>query len=563
MNAKINRNARPLRTGPRLATLLLALLCGASTQLEAAPPVDLILVVVVDQLGGDVPGRFEDRFGPDGFRLVLDRGTYFRNAQFEHANTVTAAGHATLMTGGNPPQHGMIGNDWFDTAKGRSVNCVEDERYGEPGGPPGPAAGRSPRNLTSSTFGDELVLASGGRSRVFAVSIKDRSAIVMGGHRGKAYWYSRHRGQFVTSGYYHDVYPEWIRRWNAARPADRYAGSQWTLLLDRDLYVAGDADDRAYERPDGKLGRTFPHPLSAGGRGALYANLRSTPMGDELTLAFVEALMAAEQPGRRGSTDVLAVGFSVTDYIGHAFGPDSLEAEDNVLRLDRTLAALFRLVDRDVGLDRTLVVLASDHGIAPIPESLGERGIAAGRLDPPRFTQQIDEALKSRFATRDRLAPVFSKPAFYLDRAAISRLGLDMEQVERAVAEELAKVPGVAFAPTRSDLLSGRIPPSREAERVATGFHPRRSGNVMLVQEPFWYLDATPHGNAAMHGSPYSYDTHVPIAFAGPGVPRRVVHRAVAPRDVAPTLSKYLGTRQPSGSVGSPLSEVLGSDRSD
>jgi len=560
MNAKINCDARPFRG--RHLVLLLALFCCASTPLEAAPPVDLVLVVVVDQLGGDVPGRFRDRFGPDGFRRVLDRGTYYRNAHFEHANTVTAAGHATLMTGGNPPQHGMIGNDWYDAANGRSVNCVEDERYGEPGGPPGPAAGRSPRNLTSSTFGDELVLASGGRSRVFAVSIKDRAAIIMAGHLGKAYWYSKQRGQFVTSDFYHDVYPEWMQRWNDARPADRYADSQWTLLLDRERYVAGDADDRAYERPDGKLGRTFPHPLSAGGTRALYANLRLTPMGDELTLAFVEALMAAEQPGRRGSTDVLAVGFSVTDYIGHAFGPDSLEAEDNLLRLDRTLAALFRLVDREVGLDRTLVVLASDHGIAPIPESLAERGLAAGRLDPPSFMQQVDEALKSRFETRERLAPVFSKPALYLDTKAISRLGLDLEQVERAVAEELNSVAGVAFALTRSDLLSGRIPGTREAERVATGFHPRRSGNVTVVQEAFWYLDATPHGNAAMHGAPYSYDTHVPIAFAGPGVPRRVVDRSVAPRDVAPTLSNYLGTRQPSGSVGSPLGEVLVSDRS-
>jgi len=560
MNTKINIDARALRV--RFAISLLALLCCASTPLQAAPPVDLLLVVVVDQLGGDVPGRFRERFGPDGFRLVLDRGTYFRNAHFEHANTVTAAGHATLMTGGNPPQHGMIGNDWYDAANGRSVNCVADERHGEPGGPPGPAAGRSPHNLTSSTFGDELVLASGGRSRVFAVSIKDRAAIIMGGHFGKAYWYSKQRGQFVTSGFYHDAYPEWMRRWNDARPADRYSDSQWTLLLDRERYLAGDADDRAYERPDGTLGRTFPHPLSRGGSKALYSNLRTAPMGDELTLAFVEALMAAEQPGQRGSTDILAVSFSVTDFIGHAFGPDSLEAEDNLLRLDRTLAALFRLVDREVGLDRTLVLLASDHGIAPIPESLAERGIAAGRLDPPNFTQQIDEALKSRFETRERLAPVFSKPAFYLDMEAINRLGLNLEQVERAVAEELTRVPGVAFALTRSDLLSGRIPQTREAERVATGFHPRRSGNVTLVQEAFWYLDATPYGNAAMHGSPYNYDTHVPIAFAGPGVPRRVVDRSVAPRDVAPTLSKYLGTRQPSGAVGSPLIEVLVTERS-
>jgi len=539
------------------------LCCSVPLHAAAAPAPDLVLLVVVDQLGGGVPGRFKDRFGPDGFRSVLERGTYYRNACYEHANTVTAAGHATLATGGNPAQHGIVGNEWFDVVSGRPVISVEDERYGEPGGPSGAGAGRSPRNLTASTFGDELVLASGGRSRVFAVSIKDRAAILLGGHLGKAYWYSRQRGEFVTSNYYHDEYPGWVRRWNAARPADRYAGTEWSLLLDRDQYIAGNADDRAYERPEHGLGRSFPHPLSDGGQQALYSNLRTTPMGDEMTLAFVEALMAAEQPGQRGYTDVLAVSFSVTDYIGHAFGPDSLEAEDNILRLDRTLAALFRLVEREVGLDRTLVVLASDHGIAPVPESLAERGMPSGRLDPPRFLQQIDVALKSRFATGERLAPVFSKPAFYLDTAAISRLGLETDQVERAVAEEVARVPGVAFALTRSDLLSGRIPPSREAQRVATGFHPRRSGNVILVQEAFWYLDATPYGNAAMHGAPYSYDTHVPVAFAGPGVPRRTVDRPVAPRDVAPTISTYLGTRLPSGAVGSPLTEVLDSSDRD
>jgi len=517
----------------------------------------LVLVVVVDQLGGDVPARFGERFGPDGFRAVLSRGTYYRNAHYEHANTVTAVGHATLATGGNPLQHGMVGNDWYDAVSGRSMNCVEDERSGEPGGAPAADGGRSPRNLTSSTFGDELVRASGGRSRVFAVSIKDRAAIILGGRLGKAYWYSRQRGEFVTSSYYHDAYPEWVRRWNAARPADRFADTQWTLLLDRDTYAAAGADDRAYERPDGTLGRTFPHPLSSGGVSALYSNLRSTPMGDELTLAFIEALMAAEEPGQHGYTDVLAVSFSVTDYIGHAFGPDSLEAEDNLLRLDRTLARLFHLVDREVGLDRTLVVLVSDHGIAPIPESMVERGVAAGRLDAPAFTRRIDAALKTRFATRERLAPVFSKPDFYLDTAAIKRLGLELEQVEQAVAEELVQIPGVAFALTRSDLLKGRIPDVREAEGVFTGFHPRRSGNVTVVAAPFWYLDATPYGNAAMHGSPYRYDTHVPIAFAGPGVPRRVVDRPVTPRDVAPTISAYLGAPRPSGSVGSPLSEVL------
>lgn len=555
MDMKIKSYASPGRVRRRVFLLALAC-CAVCSPICAAQP-DLVLMVVVDQLGGDVPGRYATRFGPDGFRAVLERGTWFRNAYFQHANTLTAVGHATLATGGNPPQHGMIGNEWYDAVNGRTVICVEDERHGQPGGQRGTATGRSPRNLTSSTFGDELVLASGGRSRVFAVSIKDRAAIILGGHFGKAYWYSVPRGEFVTSTYYHDAYPDWMKRWNDARPADRYAGSEWALLADRDSYVAGAADDRPYEMSLGRLGRTFPHRLPGRASEALFSYLRATPMGDELTLSFVEALFAAERPGSRGHTDVLAVSFSVTDYIGHAFGPNSLEAEDNLLRLDRTLAALFRLVDREVGLDNTLVVLTSDHGVAPIPESLAERGMQAGRIDPPRFMPQINSALRARFAARESLNLVFGKPAIYLDTAVLARLGLEIADVENAAAEELTRVPGVAFALTRSDLLAGRIPGSREAQRVATGFHPRRSGNVILVPEPFWYLDNVPDGNAAMHGAPYSYDTHVPVVLAGPGVPRREVQRSVAPRDLAPTLSAYLGIRPPSGSVGDPLVEIF------
>jgi hypothetical protein len=555
MKMKINTDVQ--RGLPFSLLLLLALCCSAPAQSAPAAPADLVLVVVVDQLRGDMPERFAERFGPGGFLYLMEQGAWFRNAQYQHASTMTAAGHAALATGGNAAQHGMIGNEWYDVEKQRFTNCVEDARFAVLGEAPGPTAGRSPRNLNSSTFGDELILAGAGRSRVFAVSIKDRAAIILGGHFGKAWWYSKVSGNFVTSSYYQDAYPQWALRWNSEHPVDRFANTNWSLLLPQDSYVFGDQDDRSYEQPEGTLGRTFPHPLPQRSGQALYSILPSTPMGDELTLAFVEALIAAEQPGRRGSTDVLAVSFSATDYIGHAFGPNSLEAEDNLLRLDRTLAKLFQVIDRAVGLDKTLVVLASDHGISPIPESLAERGMEAGRLDAPAFMKQINAALKSRFGLRENLARAFSKPGIYLDLETVSRLGLAVPEVERAVADEVQKVPGVAFALARSDLLMGGVPRTREVERVAAAFHPRRSGNVILVQDPFWYLDGTPDGNAAMHGAPYAYDTHVPLMFAGPGVPQLTVYREVAPRDVAPTLSAYLGISPPSGSVGNPLDEVL------
>ena len=556
----------PLKMKNKLA-IFLSLLAWASA-LPAAPSgeprpaaPDLVLLVVVDQLRGDMPWRFEERFGEGGFRYLIEQGASFRNAQFAHANTITAAGHATLVTGGNPREHGLAANEWFDPERGRPVYCMEDPAYKEltAAGPqePGVTEGRSPRNLHSSTFGDELVMASGGRSRVFSVSLKDRSAIIMGGRLGKAYWYSKGSGQFVSSTYYHAEQPAWMRDWNAGNPADRFTEAPWELLLDRESYVFAQRDDRPWERPDADLGRRFPHPLAHNDPQLRYAKLRDTPMADELTLDFVRALVAAEQPGRRGATDVLAVSFSATDYIGHAFGPYSLEAEDNLLRLDRTLAALLQLIDREVGLARTLVVLASDHGVAPAPEFAAAQGFEADRHDPAYFMPRLSDALQARFETDEPLLLTFQKPGIWLDSAAVARAGLDLEVVERALAAEVARLPGFRGAYARSDLLAGRITPSAEAQRVAAAFHPARSGNVYVVPEPYWYLDKDPEGNAAMHGTQYPFDTHVPLMLAGPGIGHSEVYREVAPRDLAPTISLYLGIALPTAAVGLPLREVL------
>ena len=551
MPLKMNDKITKIQITKSLAGLLL--FAAALPVALAAPPPSLVVLVVVDQLRGDMPWRFRERFGDGGFHYLLDHGTSYSNAQYQHANTLTASGHATLATGGNAPQHGLAGNDWFDRGQRRAVYCMEDAGHPQLGG----GTGRSPRNLTSSTFGDELVLASGGRSRVFAVSLKDRSAIILGGRLGKAYWYSEANGAFVTSTYYHAAEPAWMQRWNAARPADRYADARWELLQERGGYVFGGQDDRPWELPGGTLGRTFPHPLGNADPAVYFSTLRQTPMADAVTLDFVRALFAAEQPGRQGATDLLAISFSATDYIGHAFGPDSLEAEDNLLRLDRTLAELFALLEREVGLERTLLVLTSDHGTAPVPEYVSAQGFDAGRHDPERFMQRVNAALRKRFAIDQDLALAFWTPGIYLDHPLIERLGLGTAAVEQAVAEEIVRMPGFAAAYTRSVLQAGRLPATPEAARVAAAFHAERSGDVLVVADAYWYLDQEPYANAAMHGSPYRYDTHVPLLFAGPGIGRATVHREVAPRDVAPTISAYLGIAPPSGSVGAPLLEVL------
>ncbi len=525
----------------------------------------LILNITVDQLRGDLPMRFKNRFGKDGFRYLLEKGAHYANAHYQHANTETAVGHATLATGADPSRHGIIANDWIDQKTGEFVYNVEDNRHHIIGSKPKPHQGVSPRNLLASTIGDELVVHNNRRSRVFSVSIKDRGAILPGGHAGKAFWYSASSGRFVTSTYYYDDYPDWVEQWNKAKPADRYKGKTWELLHDRSSYVAGDIDDRPYEAAFAQLGRTFPHALGDGSSKYFYLTLKLTPIGDELTLNFAKMLIENEKIGQGEAPDYLAISFSSTDYVGHLFGPSSLETEDNILRLDRLLAELFEYVDKKIGLDKTLVVLSADHGAPEAPEYMAEYGLETGRfpLDWFKKGSPLLDALKKRFGRND-LFSVHSHPYIYLNLDVIKEAKLDIEEVENFVAAELMKVPGIAYAMKRSDLLAGRITESPIQNQIRRSFHPTRSGNIHMVPEHYWFLHSTEEAEkmgigkiAAIHGSPWKYDTYVPIFFAGNGVPAQKIYRLVGPHDIAATISAYLHIKPPSGSVGIPLKEVL------
>jgi predicted AlkP superfamily pyrophosphatase or phosphodiesterase len=550
-----------------LALLLLVACAPLGPGLPAAPPAPprLVLQVTVDQLRGDLPLRFRDRFGPGGFRWLLERGTHYPDAHFAYSDTETAVGHATLVTGANPAQHGIVSNLWYDRAQERLVYAVEDERYRIVGEPvPGPHAGTSPRNLAGSTVGDELSFATSGRARIFSVSGKDRAAIIPGGHTGNAFWYSRGSGRFVTSTFYYEALPAWAQAWNDARPADAWRGRSWELLRDPASYTA--PDDEPWEPENERVGRTFPHRLGGDDDPSYYAVLSLTPIGDELTLSFTKALVEGENLGGDAVTDYLAVSFSATDYVAHVFGPGSREAEDNLLRLDRVLADLFAFLDARVGLANVLVVLSGDHGGPEAPEYVAARGLEAGRVDVEAIEKgAFQQAVRKRLGAREDLIRFYDHPWIYLNPEAVAREGLEPARVEQVVAEEAVRLPGIHLAVTRTALLAGDVPRGDIYERIMNNLHPTRSGDVYLVQEPYWFLfnepDDAPFRLASIHGSPWSYDTHVPIIFAGHRVRPRTVWRRVGPEDVAPTLAAYLGILVPSASVGSPLGEVLDARR--
>jgi len=533
----------------------------------------LILQITVDQLRGDLLARYYDRLGKGGFRYLLDAGTVYSNAHHRHANNETIVGHTTLATGADPAVHGMVANVWLDRATGKLTYNVEDFRYPLLSKGAGVdkkteidytqktarSDGRSPSRILVSTFSDELTLVQGGKSKVFAISVKDRGAIPMAGHTGKAFWFSKKSGEFITSRFYYDRIPEWVADWNAGKPADKYAGTSWKLLHDQSTYLFGMADDRPFETALPGYGRTFPHPF--GNREGKYFTtlLTISPAGDELTLDFAKALIQNEDLGRDDKPDYLSVSFSSTDYVGHLFGPSSLESEDNILHLDQTLAELLSFVDAQVGLDKTLIVLSADHGGPEAPGYLKDLGFEADYIDPKTWDKAgAIKTLKKRFGIGEELITKYFNPYVYLNRKVIAENGLNQAEVELAVAEELTRFDGVALAVSSSALNVGRVPDTPLIQSILRNYNPNRSGDIYVVFEPNRFINKFGKLTvAATHGSPWRYDTYVPIIFAGMGIPAQRIDRMVYTVDIAPTLSLLVGAKPPTGSFGAPLTEVI------
>jgi predicted AlkP superfamily pyrophosphatase or phosphodiesterase len=551
--------------------LVAAFLCASTAFAENKPK--LILQITVDQLRGDLPTRYYDRLGEGGFRYLWESGIVYRNAHHGHANTETIVGHTTLATGAHPSGHGMVGNIWFDRELGVTTYNVEDPNYHlltegasidasteiDPTQLAARSDGRSPAAILGTTFSDELRANTGGEAKVIGVSVKDRGAISMAGHSGTAYWFSKSSGDFITSNYYMDQYPDWVTRWNESDLPQRYAGSEWQLLHEQNSYAFGDSDNRDWETDVGGFGRVFPHSYGDGSSPYFTTWLTLSPAGDELALDFAKQALVEEQLGADAVTDYLSISFSSTDYVGHVFGPSSLEAEENILRLDRTLAELFQFVDEEVGLENTLIVLSADHGGPDSPGYLNSLNIPAGYVDPDSWDKGAAiTRIKDAFNIKGELIETYNHPYLYLSAGVKNNKKINQEALEAAVVEELSKFPSVSLAVSSSALQKGGQPDSELYRAVTNNFHAKRSGDVYVVFEPNWFInDFESLIVAATHGSPWNYDTYVPIVFAGAGLNAQFVDRAVRTVDVAVSLSAFMSIKPPSGAVGSVLVEIL------
>ncbi len=552
----------------------------------------LVLMVVVDQLRADMVSRLENRFGKGGFRYLMEKGIWYKNARYDYATTITAVSHATIFTGATPAQHGIIGNNWYDRTTHQVIKAAEKS-----GNSSGSVLG--PYQLTSTTIGDELVLAYNRCNRVFNVSFKDRSAILPGGKLGKAFWFgkdeeNKDKSDFGTSDYYYEknTKPLWLADWKKNNAVDGYKNKVWNLLYNKDTYIygnnTGNFDDRLVAKMKkelpGKIPEKeyqtiitniekrgkFPHRLdNFTDKKGYYDALGVTPFMDDLTMKFACHVLENEKLGDDGvNTDMLTVSFSALDSVGHVYGPDSLEYEDHVLRLDRTLHDLFLFIDKKVGLEDTLIVLVGDHGTDSVPEYRDLLGISGGRIIPDLdFKAVINHALQEKYNIRSLQAKTkvavtgnlyigFWNPSIYLDEEGIESLHLNLAEVERVAAEAIMKRNSIAIAVTRSDLLQGKVIGTPWLDNLKIVCHPKRSGNILIMQEPHWYLYPDLSA-AAMHGSPYNYDNHVPLFFAGPGIKHRDVYRLVCPRDIVVTVALKLGICAPPAASCVGLPEVL------
>jgi hypothetical protein len=490
---------------------------------QAAPPAQktkLVVAIIIDQFRYDYMTRFDASY-QEGLRRLHDTGAFFTDAHQAHYPTVTAVGHAAFLTGSIPAIDGIVGNEWFDRETGKMVTSVSDDATKLVGGNGG--TGSSPRRLVGSTLGDEIKIAGPADSTVIGISLKDRAAILPAGHAANAaYWFEQESGQFVSSTYYMPDLPPWVQAFNKGDAANRYAAAKWAPM------DAGPAAPPFRILP-AKLGKQY------------YEEMIRSPYGNQMLEAFAEQALKEEHLGQHSGTDVLTVSFSSNDLLGHQVGPDAPEVRDMCVRTDRVLGQLLRAVETEAGAGNYVVVLTSDHGVAPIPEELTKRGMPAGRFSGDEVTRTIQTALSEKYGPGKWM---LESP--YLDHELLRAKHIALADAEETAAEAVRKLPYIFRVYTGTQLAHENLAGDPIGNLMQRGYYRERAADLFIVQKPYWIASK----DGTTHGTPFSYDTHVPVIFYGRGIRAGRYDENIRVADIAPTLAALLGVNEPSGSVG-------------
>ncbi|MFT5595911.1 MAG: putative AlkP superfamily pyrophosphatase or phosphodiesterase [Flammeovirgaceae bacterium] len=513
----------------------------------------LVVGIVVDQMRNDFLSRYADLYGEGGFKRLMEDGFYGANHRFSYTPTITGPGHASVYTGTTPAVHAIVANDWYDPISKKGMYCVEDKSVKSVG--VDKAAGQmSPKNLKTTTVTDELKLFWNQKAKVIAVSLKDRGAVLPGGHLADgAYWYKDKK--FITSSYYMDELPEWVNDFNNRNLVDTYFVKGWQPLLATSLYTASLPDNNPYESLyEGEKYPVLPKDLAdLAKQNDPEEVLKRSPWGNSLILEFGLAAVIKEELGQDDITDFLALSFSSPDYMGHAYGPRSLEVQDMYLRLDNDLSEFFDFLDSYVGKGQYTIMLTADHGVADVAQYSIDNNLPGGYFDRKGSKELLTDILLEYDSLGLELIEEMEGNHIFFNREKLKEARIAVSDLADYMADEMCRMPGIYGAyPSEKIRLAGSAEfPIRNLQR---GLHPYLSGDVIFITESGWMR----HGKTGTtHGSPWVYDQHVPLLLYGFGVEKGKTYRETNIRDIAPTLSLIMGVPFPSGMTGSPIIEAI------
>ena len=537
----------------KLTLVLMLLLSFFTPRAQSVPRPKLVVGIVVDQMRWDYLYRYYDRYSATGgFKRLISQGFSCDNTFIPYAPTVTACGHATIYTGSVPAINGITGNFWYDNIANKTVYCTEDSSVTTVGS--NTMAGlQSPRNLFVNTLGDELRLASNFRSKVIGVAMKDRGSILPGGHSANAaYWYDSKTGDWITSSFYMTALPKWVKDLNARKLPDEYYKQGWKTLYPIETYVQSTADENNYEgKPYGADAKKFPYDFSKF-VGANYAVMPTTPFGNTFTFEMAKAAVTNEQLGSDAITDLLTVSLSSTDYVGHAFGPNSIEAEDIFLKLDKEMGDLLDFLDTKVGKDQYTVFLSADHGAAHVPQFVKDNKMPGGTINLDNMITNLNAVLKDKFNKTGLVLDVSNYQIQLNTRLLESPSKL--REVKDFIIGYVVKQPGIARAFDMDDVQTTPLEPTIR-KMINNGYFPSRCGQIQLIFQP-QYIEGFLTGGTT-HGLWNPYDSHIPLVFYGWGVRQGKTNRTTYMTDIAATLSAMLHIQMPNGCVGEVITEVM------